>query len=57
MGDLLRRLARRDDGQDVIEYALMAAGISIVLLPTVPDIGAGLIGAYNTVLAAVTTIV
>jgi Flp pilus assembly pilin Flp len=57
MSNLLRRLARHEDGQDVIEYALLAAGISIVVLPIAPDIGATLVGTYNAVLAAVTDLI
>ncbi|MCC7178318.1 MAG: Flp family type IVb pilin [Acidobacteria bacterium] len=57
MGDLIRKLARHDDGQDVIEYALLAAGISIAAILTVPDIGASLVGVYNNVLAVVTDLV
>ncbi len=47
---------RDDRGQDVIEYALLAAGISIVVIPTVPNIGVQLVFAYYAVLAAVTGI-
>jgi Flp pilus assembly pilin Flp len=52
----MKKLAWNDNGQDVIEYALLAAGISIAVIVTVPDIGAGLVGAYNAVLSAVTDI-
>ena len=46
-----------DSGQDVIEYALLAAGISTAAVLTVPDIGAGLVGVYNNVIAVVTDFV
>ena len=39
MKTLLSKLIREDNGQDVIEYALLAAGISIIVIPTVPLIG------------------
>ena len=39
MKNLLKRLVVEDQGQDVIEYALLAAGISIAVIPTVPGIG------------------
>ena len=39
MKTLLKKLVRDEQGQDVIEYALLAAGISIIVIPTVPGIG------------------
>ena len=39
MKALLKRLMQEEAGQDVIEYALLAAGISIVIIPIAPDIG------------------
>jgi len=46
MKNLLKRLVVEDKGQDVIEYALLAAGIGIVLIPTVPVIGTTLNAVY-----------
>jgi len=57
MKHLLKRLVSEDRGQDVIEYALLAAGISIVIIPIAPLIGDELEIAYNAVLAAVQNIV
>ena len=39
MKNLLKRLIREDEGQDVIEYALLGAGISIVAITTIGLIG------------------
>jgi pilus assembly protein Flp/PilA len=39
MRALVGKLIRDEEGQDVIEYALLAAGISIIVIPTVPLIG------------------
>lgn len=39
MRALIGKLIRDEQGQDVIEYALLAAGISIIVVPTVPLIG------------------
>ena len=39
MKNLLKRLMSEDRGQDVIEYALLAAGISVIAIPTVPAVG------------------
>ena len=57
MKNLLKRLMSEDRGQDVIEYALLAAGISIVIIPIAPLIGDELEVAYNAVLTAVAGIV
>jgi Flp pilus assembly pilin Flp len=51
MRTLLNKLVRDEQGQDVIEYALLAAGISIVVVPTVPLIGKAL----DTVYAKINT--
>jgi len=39
MKTLLKKLVREEQGQDVIEYGLLAAGISIMAIPSVPTIG------------------
>jgi Flp pilus assembly pilin Flp len=49
MKSLLKRLMSEEQGQDVIEYALLAAGIAIVLIPTVPLIGTALNGVYGNI--------
>ena len=36
MTDLFRRLVHEESGQDIIEYALIATGIAILMIPTVP---------------------
>jgi len=47
MLNLLRRLISDDDGQDVIEYALLTAGIGIVSVATWPLIETGIKNAYG----------
>jgi Flp pilus assembly pilin Flp len=49
MKTLLSRLVREEKGQDVIEYALLAAAISVVAIPTVPSIGSAVNNAYVNV--------
>ena len=49
MSNLLKKLVRDEQGQDVIEYALLAATIAIVLIPTVPAIGTALNGVYSNI--------
>ncbi len=49
---LLTRLIREEKGQDVIEYALLAAAISIAVVPTVPALGTAVNAIYARVTAA-----
>jgi Flp pilus assembly pilin Flp len=56
MKNLLKRLLSEDRGQDVIEYALLAAGISIIVIPTVPAIGTAVNTVYERIRDAVQTI-
>jgi Flp pilus assembly pilin Flp len=53
MKNLLKRLLAEEKGQDVIEYALLAAGISIVAIPTVPAIGTAVNAVYVRINTAV----
>ncbi len=48
MKALLRKLVISEDGQDVIEYALLSAGIGLAGLGTWPAIVSSLGGAYAT---------
>lgn len=52
MKNLLKRLVSDDRGQDVIEYALLAAGISIVAVPLIPQIGQAVLTRYQAVITA-----
>jgi Flp pilus assembly pilin Flp len=45
----LRRPPNEDSGPDIIEYALLAAGIAIMLIPIVPQIGTALSTAYGSI--------
>lgn len=56
MKSLIKRLFVEEQGQDVIEYALLAAGISIIVIPTVPLIGTAVDLVYGRVNTAVRTI-
>ena len=56
MKALLTRLVREEKGQDVIEYALLAAAISVVAIPTVPSIGSQVNNAYSSINGKVTSI-
>lgn len=37
--DVWRRFARRDDGQDLLEYALLAALIAMIAVSAVTQVG------------------
>jgi pilus assembly protein Flp/PilA len=52
MKTLLKNLIRDEQGQDVIEYALLAAAISIAVVPTVPGLGTAVNAIYVRVQAA-----
>jgi Flp pilus assembly pilin Flp len=45
-----------DRGQDVIEYALLAAGISVVAIPTVPAVGTAVGNSWTFISGRVATI-
>ena len=47
MNGLWRRLLTDDQGQDVIEYALLAAAISVIAIPVVPGIGTAILARYE----------
>jgi pilus assembly protein Flp/PilA len=49
MKALISRLVREEKGQDVIEYALLAAAISVVAIPTVPTIGSQVDNVYSDI--------
>ena len=56
MKNLLKRLMQEEAGQDVIEYGLLAAGISVLAIPFVPTIGTWVAdkwGEVDTALAGV----
>ncbi len=56
MMNLLKKLFVEEQGQDVIEYALLAAGISIIVIPTVPGIGTAVNAVYVRINDAVADI-
>jgi Flp pilus assembly pilin Flp len=44
----LRRLFAEEDGQDLIEYGLLAAFISLAVITSIDAIGGALNGAYDS---------
>jgi pilus assembly protein Flp/PilA len=47
----LRRLVRGERGATAIEYALIASGVSIVIVATIVGLGANVKSLYTTVAA------
>ncbi len=47
--NLVNRLIREEEGQDVIEYVLIAAAISVIAIPIIPGIGTAVSNAWNNV--------
>jgi pilus assembly protein Flp/PilA len=54
--DLMKRLVREEDGQDLIEYALLAGFISLVAVAAIKSVGTGVNGVYNNINAQVAAI-
>ena len=48
---LITRFVREDDGQDVIEYALLAAFLVVVVATIISTVGTDLVTIYNNVKA------
>jgi Flp pilus assembly pilin Flp len=46
------RLRRRDDGQDLIEYALLVALIAIVAVAAISAVGSAVLNSFWSVIAA-----
>jgi pilus assembly protein Flp/PilA len=53
MKALLIRFVREDEGQDLIEYALLAAGISLAAIGGIGAIGGALNSKYSQISTAV----
>jgi len=49
MKNLFTRFVREDDGQDIIEYALLAAFVSIVAATIIQTIGVDITTIYTNV--------
>ena len=49
MTRLLKRFVSQDDGQDLIEYALLAGFISLVAVTMITNVGSGVNGVYSSI--------
>jgi pilus assembly protein Flp/PilA len=49
MKNLFQRFVREEQGQDLIEYALLAGFISLVAVAAIKNVGSGVNGVYNNI--------
>jgi pilus assembly protein Flp/PilA len=49
MKNLMKRFVREEEGQDLIEYALLAGFISLVAVVAITNVGTGVNGVYNNI--------
>ena len=49
MKALLKRFVRDEEGQDLIEYALLAGFISLVAVVAITQVGQGVNGVYGNI--------
>jgi len=56
MKALLKRFVREEEGQDLIEYALLAGFISLVAVVMITNVGVGINGVYGNINAQVAAI-
>ena len=49
LGKYLRRLSRRNPGQDMVEYALIMALISVIAIGALQLAGASILGLWTTI--------
>ncbi len=54
MKNLIARFVRDDQGQDLIEYALLAGFVSLAAAAVLPGLGTAVSGLYTTVQTQVT---
>jgi Flp pilus assembly pilin Flp len=49
MKQLLYRFFREDDGQDLVEYALIVAAVGLALITTVNQLSQGIVSLYQSI--------
>ena len=49
MKALLVRFIREDQGQDLVEYALIVAAVGLALITTVNQLSAGIVSLYQSI--------
>jgi Flp pilus assembly pilin Flp len=54
--ELLRRLGREEDGQDLVEYALIVAAVGLALITTVNQLTTAVVSLYSSITQGLTSI-
>ena len=49
MKELLYRFLREEDGQDLVEYALIVAAVGLALITTVNQLSQGIVSLYQSI--------
>jgi pilus assembly protein Flp/PilA len=49
MNQLLKRFLREEDGQDLVEYALIVAAVGLALITTVNQLSQGIVSLYQSI--------
>lgn len=49
MKALLYRFVREEDGQDLVEYALIVAAVGLALITTVNQLSQGIVSLYQSI--------
>jgi pilus assembly protein Flp/PilA len=49
MKQLLYRFIKDDDGQDLVEYALIVAAVGLALITTVNQLSQGIVSLYQSI--------
>ncbi|MCC7154472.1 MAG: Flp family type IVb pilin [Bryobacterales bacterium] len=47
--DLILRLIREDEGQDLVEYALIVAAVGLALITTVNQLSTAIVSLYSSI--------
>ena len=56
MKTLLIRFLKEEDGQDLVEYALIVAAVGLALITTVNQLSAGIVSLYSSITADLSSI-
>lgn len=54
--NLLKRFAREEDGQDLVEYALIVAAVGLALITTVNQLTTAVVSLYSSITQGLTSI-
>lgn len=56
MKHLLIRFVREEEGQDLVEYALIVAAVGLALITTVNQLSAAVVSLYSSITQGLTSI-